>query len=202
MTILNEVLGGKAEEFKKKYPNVAEYIEKYYVIDWEKDKFEFDFEKNDSILSCSVETDHFDSMPHASLHINKDVNWANEKMFQEKNSSAHPSWFGTAEEVSQFLINVFTNKQISETIERWCNDRNIYYYDKNLRQKTIHVDLHEVCGWFIIRGIRGKIFETTTINVVLEYTQFQQDGPFIIYTTYPYVDEDFCKEILINNKRK
>ena len=181
---LIEMFGKKDAENLIKYPNIADYMLRYYIINEEIDYYGFDFEKNDEILSISS-TYNGEHMPHSMRHIDKDAEWAKEKMNALVNETRFPSWF-EKEDASMILEKAFLhNSDIMKKVEEWCRDKDIYFRER--RQLAFTITSTEILGYCMARGKADNIYPVHSVRVVLDYTTSIYDGPFVIYAYYPII---------------
>ena len=193
----------KAETLKKgfSYNSVSTYIEHYYDLD----NYVFDFETQDNIETRSNIGDYREShCPHVMSHIfecdKEAFEWAKKKLnaaFDEKRGikttiegSFHPTWFISTEDTSNFIEAFLLNDRNASIIEKWCNDRDIYYHDRRNNRLIMNMNFKDIVGYGIVSGTNyEQRFEAHGLHVVIEYTISKNDGEFVIYDAYPIFTE-------------
>lgn len=215
MIELKNIIGEKrAADLKSLFPKCMQYVENYYCIDEEKDVYEFNLEKNDNVYTKSSVNDYADKhMCHILTHINPSKQWAIDKiktMFDykkgltdDRNGTFEPTWFTSRESFSLLLEELFIsskNRDKLVELERWLNDRDIYYYDRRNNRFCFNVEFNKVTGYGIVANTDyDTLFECHAVRFVCEYTISHEDGEFVFYDAYPvYTAKD---RVTINNAR-
>lgn len=180
MISLDAILSTAATTYKKKYPNVARYIEMYYIIDEENDIYSFDFESNDNTESVTSKAG--ERAAYSNEHNNKNIDWAKAKRKANFNSYKCPSWYED-DNLSYNLEKILLyDEEIVLSIEKWINDRDIYYKDCSHNRFAIKTQA-KYPGKQL--QIDDSVKEVKDIRIILEYTRSHSDGEFVIYTAYP-----------------
>lgn len=214
MADMKEIMSAeKADIYKKNFPAVVKYLEKFY----DTENYLFKFKENDLIETRSNSGDYKEEhCPHTMSHIGSGIKWAIQKIAiakdqkmgirEAKSGTTHPTWFEDETQASEALERVLlTSKDTSivKKIQDWCNDRDIYYNDRKHNRLTISIKSNTSVGLGLVKGINyDSPISVHGIHAVIEYTISKTDGEFVIYDLYPYFTEEDWEKVRGQKKKK
>lgn len=176
----------KATMMVNRFPAVAEYLSLHYEINEEEDIYKFNIASNDAVLTSSGKGEY---RCHLASHIAQDGRWAANKLYHcgvDGTGTSTPSWFNSEEELSDLMEKLFFTKDLSG-LEKWVNDRDIYY-NSNRNRYSVEFTQESETGKFMRSG-SSATFPCHGVRFVFEYTEFHEDGEFALLTAYPVPTE-------------